>query len=829
MEAANAIFDITIGEDYDFSDSPSDPENTEDQATTANTVHNRSNFKEIILPAQTIPDADSIFNGDNTAESPIAVEPGIQEIPDHAEKIYLDVPNPDHVDIHEFHTAVMLLMTATDMSHAQYRVFLETMKFATLEAIQSLPASLTTLRERFRRNMPLMKIRRHELQVSLESIPPKKKTPSDAYRFEIQEYAKLWLADRRLTSRMHFGLGILDKDISTSEFYHGSAWLGSLRTSSGEYARLFNDCEPLLPSDCVATTEYSALRIYGVGKSKTGDINLLCKRLLSFPVLPLHWRYNWSTSAEQAHQFARSQVPYALARSDLPELVLMEDDHIIVPLMTVTKKLWVHFLDYDFDRLTASLLPSPPEFCVRLIAYTDQDRHLVRSIHLRHHIPAEIELVELGRIYCIERFLGSGPRRISIPITAFLDDFGLYRNTYHSLGGLYIQPANLDEPARFTMQNMFVLMLVPFGCSESEIAQCLRDETVPLAQGLEMTLLTGEQVILTVFPICITGDMPQQNTNSGVMSHKSKMGCRYCFQPTDNRGLLDDRVIQIGRYKKPHDALYEYTISCASGKSVKASHDLFAKYGITPGGHIFRHCFPMLDPFVGYPNDPMHVELRLAKYCHQVLIEDIFSPAGLEAYRQSWNRITLPHGWGLPQNPISHKGSMVFAEHGRIAQMNPLILLMMFGKGSRFPRTEATIDDSHILFFKHGIISRLAQEFGVAVQSEVVIECLLRTTYAVSQVIYLIHKSDLSQEERSKLSNIVIQVNYSPIHLLRNPYSSFQLSSSVANGLCCNGGGGKIGVWKHLAPERLNPKTEPNPSNSQNPVFPTFTENCAVI
>jgi len=74
---------------------------------------------------------------------------------------------------------------------------------------------------------------------------------------------------------------------------------------------------------------------------------------------------------------------------------------------------------------------------------------------------------------------------------------------------LYIQPANLDGPVRFTTQNMFVLMLVPFGGNESEIVQCLRDETVPLAYGLELTLLTGEQVILTVFPICITGDMPQ--------------------------------------------------------------------------------------------------------------------------------------------------------------------------------------------------------------------------------------------------------------------------------------------------------------------------------
>ena len=34
---------------------------------------------------------------------------------------------------------------------------------------------------------------------------------------------------------------------------------------------------------------------------------------------------------------------------------------------------------------------------------------------------------------------------------------------------LYIQPANLDGPVRFTTQNMFVLMLVPFGGNESEI------------------------------------------------------------------------------------------------------------------------------------------------------------------------------------------------------------------------------------------------------------------------------------------------------------------------------------------------------------------------
>jgi len=235
MEAANVIFNITIGEDYDFSDSVSDPKNTEEQTTTANTVHNGLNFEETINPAQMILSVmDLICNADFSAKSSIEVKPVVQEISDQPEKVYHDVSNPNHVDIHEFHMAVMLLMTATNMSYAQYRVFLETIKFATMQVIQLLPALLMTLRKRCHQNIPLMKICRHELQVSLESMPPKKKTPSDAFHFEIEEYAKLWLADQRLASQMHFDLGILDKDMLTSEFDHDNVWLDSFQTTSSE-------------------------------------------------------------------------------------------------------------------------------------------------------------------------------------------------------------------------------------------------------------------------------------------------------------------------------------------------------------------------------------------------------------------------------------------------------------------------------------------------------------------------------------------------------------------------------------------------------------------
>ena len=87
----------------------------------------------------------------------------------------------------------------------------------------------------------------------------------------------------------------------------------------------------------------------------------------------------------------------------------------------------------------------------------------------------------MGRRYSISDFVSTqtGPRHISVPFTLFLDDFGLYLNAYHSLAGLYIQPACLDEPGWFTLQNMFVLMIEPFGCTASDMADCLNDDRQP--------------------------------------------------------------------------------------------------------------------------------------------------------------------------------------------------------------------------------------------------------------------------------------------------------------------------------------------------------------
>src|SRR6266542_397464 len=50
----------------------------------------------------------------------------------------------------------------------------------------------------------------------------------------------------------------------------------------------------------------------------------------------------------------------------------------------------------------------------------------------------------------------------------YYDDFGTYRNVYHSLGGVYLQFGNMPAYQRKLLKNYFVLRFVPFGGNFNE-------------------------------------------------------------------------------------------------------------------------------------------------------------------------------------------------------------------------------------------------------------------------------------------------------------------------------------------------------------------------
>lgn len=104
-----------------------------------------------------------------------------------------------------------------------------------------------------------------------------------------------------------------------------------------------------------------------------------------------------------------------------------------------------------------------------------------------------------------------GLRRISIPFSVFLDGFGLYRNVYQSLKGMYVTPAALSIYERKRLINLFVLMIGMFRCNEVKMAACLRQDSVNIGKGIRLTLYSGEVVFAISFPLLFTADMLQQN------------------------------------------------------------------------------------------------------------------------------------------------------------------------------------------------------------------------------------------------------------------------------------------------------------------------------
>src|SRR5438128_10293697 len=79
--------------------------------------------------------------------------------------------------------------------------------------------------------------------------------------------------------------------------------------------------------------------------------------------------------------------------------------------------------------------PDQHDFTVKEIVYSYNSQWKVRNITLRHQHPAE---------YIAQpNPAPSGLKTYKFMLDLYYDDFGTFRNTYHSLGGVYLQFCNM--------------------------------------------------------------------------------------------------------------------------------------------------------------------------------------------------------------------------------------------------------------------------------------------------------------------------------------------------------------------------------------------------
>lgn len=580
--------------------------------------------------------------------------------------------------------AVGLLFDVTYASREDYvmtREVFELVKAVRMGSSQSqedeievarLPLKLDTLKRMVRNHLPMLQLMRKQIPVvalKQPSLAPRQKGRkrrqqlSWAYWYEPVNLFTAILSATDLP--LYFGLGEFRED--GTEFWNSRSWTASALACSGEFIRAL-DRNIVLPGDIVYLTHiqvtldkipFGMVRILEVGRSYMHDHNgaIMTK---AYPVI------------------AENIFPDKVRKGLNPRPIRGEYLVVIPPEGPIyirpedLKAPAVIHIDWrateDEEDRTADL-DRPPHFIMRQFEFATQVTTFLRHTH---PVRAELEVAAVGRNVIEDMSVDGdelGPQKVrSVPFSLFIDDFGIFRNTYRALKAFYVTPAGLPYPERRKLANTFTLTLRPHGASDEDVVKLLEPTFEALREGVPVNI-HGEDVLLIAFPIVLTGDMPQQADNAGFLSRNAAMGCRSCFCPKTDRHLFD----QAHRHRTHYDTIYsrEYArgLSNAGAKQYLQSQGLHA----TPSP-IMRLA-PALDLIMGLGVDSSRSEWRgLGTIIHTVLFCSILSKQGREAYNCAFQNFPFPSTWRRIQSPAHHIKSWSSSEAGCAMIIIPLIL-----------------------------------------------------------------------------------------------------------------------------------------------------------
>jgi len=503
-----------------------------------------------------------------------------------------------------------------------------------------LPLKLDTLKRQVRGHLPILKLKRKAIHTSftkLASLPARGKKK----RIQVERLTWLYwydpldlvmniLSATQLTEKMHFGLAELVDD--PTEYWQSTSWAGSNLSTSGHFC-VARDGQHILVGDMVKferTVE---------GFSRGRVMSVYIDRRLDSP----------------QHNTVVVHVQVILGPSDIGKLVDVGDDltQILVDLdpqeliiwenevLTLTPDTVLFHLDISLDRTwdgeDECRAPDPGEFLINKMFNSDDGS--CTPLRLRPPLRGELEMEHFGRDQLCA-FATSDMPRLSLPIILFVDDFGVHRNMYRALKAFYWIPANLPYPERRKLANVFTFSLGPHGADLADIINAFKKAYTALAEGVVLEI-NGQMTLVRAFIITMIGDMPQQADNSGFLRHNATYGCRSCMCPK----------------AKYHDLTSTYPRRYHWDVTQKRQH------GET------------LDLVLSRPYDVPHSEWRgLGRVLQGLLIQEVLTAAGREAYLRHFQSFHFPPGWGRIQSPLLYIWSWSLTEAGRATLLTPLVL-----------------------------------------------------------------------------------------------------------------------------------------------------------
>lgn len=111
--------------------------------------------------------------------------------------------------------------------------------------------------------------------------------------------------------------------------------------------------------------------------------------------------------------------------------------------------------------------------------------------------------------------------------------------------------------------------------------------------------------------------MPQQQENSGCMSQRASLGCRFCFIDSHDREKLDIDMIVTGRFH--HDTMRIRKQMSTLDKTRAAIYG--REQGLDPAEPRLVSVSPALDLLITRPSDHAHSEFNgITKQMHMLAL-----------------------------------------------------------------------------------------------------------------------------------------------------------------------------------------------------------------
>jgi hypothetical protein len=362
------------------------------------------------------------------------------------------------------------------------------------------------------------------------------------------------------------------------------------------------------------------------------------------------------------------------------------------------------------------------EYKISNILYSFDNHYKTRSISLHHRHPSEyIKLLPSP----------PGVQVLKIFIDLYFDDFGTFRTSYHSLGGLYIQFGNMTLKLRQKLKNHFLIGFVPFGGNFKDIINPFINDVILLQKGLIMKINNEDYWIIGGLGV-VTADLPQGNDLAGVLRHNANFGCRSCKASKEELSLLDFDIQQYGRY---HHITNDEFLEIQQSESQNAKVIKARSFGLCLKPNILDKLFR--DRHTQTPQDPFHMIAGLGGRLLNSTFE-IFSKKGLDTFVVTWKSFEISSTWSHQQNPITHRQSYFMSDILRLTMIYPFIL-------KRFLSTEMIKDD---------IIQKIRQQNSLRRSSQA-IAFIFQCWVSFAILAKLVFTSSLRDSDYSRLDQLL--------------------------------------------------------------------------